>query len=569
MIGRYLKKYKVLLIISLILTFFQSASMLYQPEIISKIINNLSQTSVDQNLINDLGIRLIIIGLIGLIAGVINTVVSAKVSQSIGSDIREDGFRNVQKLNFEDIEKFTTSNLVVRLTNDINQIQIMLMMGLQLLVRVPMLFFGAFILAVLALPSLWWTIILYVVVVFLLVGSMSRLMVPKFFKIQKSIENINTTVKENIDGVRVVKSFVTEKQEKEKFDEQTDQLTDNIIYVGKTFSIMIPALMFTANLLIGFAIYFVSKKAVNDPELIGSLVSFMTYVMQIMFAIIMGAFVMMSMSRAIVSMKRVGEVLDAKPSFTFGDEILKDVDTISFDHVYFKYPNEEDYALEDITFSCHTGEKVGIVGATGSGKTTLVQLIPRLYDVKSGSININGKNINKYTSKSLRENIAIVLQKAHLFSGTIKSVILEGNKDAKDLDVEMAAKRSQAYEFIQKKDEQFESEVYQKGSNFSGGQKQRLSIARGLVKDPHILILDDSTSALDAKSENLVKEAINTELKGVTTFIVAQKISSVVDLDKIIVLEKGKIDGIGTHAELLKTSLVYKEIYDTQKGKEV
>ncbi len=569
MIGRYLKKYKFLLIISLILTFFQSASMLYQPEIISKIINNLSQTSVDQNLINNLGIRLIVVGLVGLIAGVINTVVSAKVSQSIGSDIREDGFRNVQKLNFEDVEKFTTSNLVVRLTNDINQIQIMLMMGLQLLVRVPMLFFGAFILAVLALPSLWWTIILFVIVVFLLVGSMSRLMVPRFFKIQKSIENINTTVKENIDGVRVVKSFVTEKQEKEKFDEQTDNLTENIIYVGKTFSIMIPALMFTANLLIGFAIYFVSKKAVNDPELIGSLVSFMTYVMQIMFAIIMGAFVMMSMSRAIVSMKRVGEVLDAKPSFTFGNETLEEVDTISFDHVYFKYPNEEDYALEDITFSCHSGEKVGIVGATGSGKTTLVQLIPRLYDVKSGSININGKNINEYTSKSLRDNIAIVLQKAHLFSGTIKSVILEGNKDAKELEVEMAAKRSQAYEFIQKKEEQFESEVYQKGSNFSGGQKQRLSIARGLVKDPHILILDDSTSALDAKSENLVKEAINTELKGVTTFIVAQKISSVVDLDKIIVLDKGKIDGIGTHAELLKTSLVYKEIYDTQKGKEV
>ncbi len=224
--------------------------------------------------------------------------------------------------------------------------------------------------------------------------------------------------------------------------------------------------------------------------------------------------------------------------------------------------------MEDISFSVKKGEKVGVVGATGSGKTTLVQLIPRLYDVTEGEIAINGENIKDFSSKSLRRNISMVLQKAQLFSGTIKDVILQGDGKATDLDIEIASKRAQAFEFIQKKEGKFEGEVYQKGANFSGGQKQRLSIARGLVKDPEILILDDSTSALDAKSENLVKEAINKEFQGVTTFIVAQKISSVLDTDKIIVLAEGKVDAIGKHKDLIKESQAYREIYETQKGKE-
>lgn len=567
MLKNYLKRYKLFVIFSFILVLLQSFCTLYQPHIISDIITELSKSEIEKSVVNQLGIVLIIVGVIGLIAGSINTIISAKISQSIGSDLREDGFNNIQRLTFQDIEKFTTSNLVVRLTNDVNQVQTMIMLGLQMLIRIPLLFIGAFTLAIMALPGLWWTIVLYVVIVFFISIMMGKIMGPRFGKVQKKVESINTVVKENIDGVRVVKSFVKEEEESKRFNKETDDLTENLIYIGKTFSIMIPTLVFTANILIGFAIYFVAGWAIEDPELIGSLVSFMTYIMQIMFAIMMGSFVMMSISRAIVSLKRIGEVIDAKPSYSFGNEELNEVQKIEFENVSFKYPGEDEYSLENISFVINKHETVGVVGATGSGKTTLVQLIPRLYDVTGGVIKINGKNIDRYKASSLRSNISIVLQKAHLFSGTIKDTILDGNKHASDLDIEIASKRAQAYEFIKKKEGELEGEVYQKGANFSGGQKQRLSIARGFVKKPNILILDDSTSALDAKSENLVKEAINQEFKDVMTIIVAQKISSVVDTDKIIVLGEGKIDAIGTHKELIKSSEVYKEIYETQKDK--
>ncbi|MFV0288543.1 MAG: ABC transporter ATP-binding protein [Mycoplasmatales bacterium] len=568
MLKKYLKEYRILMIVAVVLVFFQVWSMLAQPGVISDIISELSKVNIDKDAVYKLGFELVGLGLVGLIAGVVNTIIAAKISQGIGARIREDGFKIIQGLSFQDIEKFSTSNLVVRLTNDVTQVQNMLMMGIQMLLRVPFLFVGAFVLAIMTLPRLWWTIILFVVIIVLITMFMMKALTPRFKSIQGSVDTINTIVKENIDGVRVVKSFVAEKHEGQRFDDETDKLTDNLIATGRTFASLIPVYMLTANLLVAFAIYFVAGWALDDVSLIGDVVSFTTYVMQIMFAIIMAGFLMMTMSRAFVSAGRISEVLDAKPSFGFGNDSLQQVDTLDFKNVYFKYEGEDDYALEDISFSVKKGEKIGVVGATGSGKTTLVQLIPRLYDIEKGEIAINGQSISTYNAKSLRENISMVLQKAHLFSGTIKEVVLQGNSTASTLDVEIASKRAQAFEFIQKKEGKFEGEVYQKGANFSGGQKQRLSIARGLVKDPEILILDDSTSALDAKSENLVKEAINKEFEGVTTFIVAQKISSVLDTDKIIVLADGKVDAIGKHKDLIKTSVAYREIYETQKGKE-
>lgn len=568
MLKKYLKEYRILMIVAVVLVFFQVWSMLAQPGVISDIISELSKVNIDKDAVYKLGFELVGLGLVGLIAGVVNTIIAAKISQGIGARIREDGFKIIQGLSFQDIEKFSTSNLVVRLTNDVTQVQNMLMMGIQMLLRVPFLFVGAFVLAIMTLPRLWWTIILFVVIIVLITMFMMKALTPRFKSIQGSVDTINTIVKENIDGVRVVKSFVAEKHEGQRFNDETDKLTDNLIATGRTFASLIPVYMLTANLLVAFAIYFVAGWALDDVSLIGDVVSFTTYVMQIMFAIIMAGFLMMTMSRAFVSAGRISEVLDAKPSFGFGNDSLQQVDTLDFKNVYFKYEGEDDYALEDISFSVKKGEKIGVVGATGSGKTTLVQLIPRLYDIEKGEIAINGQSISTYNAKSLRENISMVLQKAHLFSGTIKEVVLQGNSTASTLDVEIASKRAQAFEFIQKKEGKFEGEVYQKGANFSGGQKQRLSIARGLVKDPEILILDDSTSALDAKSENLVKEAINKEFEGVTTFIVAQKISSVLDTDKIIVLADGKVDAIGKHKDLIKTSVAYREIYETQKGKE-
>lgn len=569
MIKRYLGHYKWYVTFAVLLVMIQSFSVLYQPQLTSDIINELSNVNIDQNYVNQLGIELILVGIAGLIAGIINTFLAAKLSQSIGADIREDGFRTIQKLAFQDIEKFTTSNLVVRLTNDITQVQNALMLGIQMLLRVPFLFVGAFILSVTALPQLWWTIILYVIIVVLISGVVFGFMGPKFKSIQNSVDKINTTVKENLDGVRVVKSFGTEKDEKAKFDEKVVKLTNDYKSVGIMFATMIPVFMFTANILIAFAIFFVGNHAVDDPDLIGSVVSFMSYVMQLMFAIMMGGFLSMTLSRAGVSTRRISEVLNAKTTIAYGDDDFSTVDTVEFKNVDFAYGDEDEMSLNNISFSAKKGEKIGIVGATGSGKTTLVQLIPRLYDVSGGEILINGKNIKNFDEKSLRDNISMVLQKANLFSGTIKDNIQQGNRSASNLDIELAAKYSQAYEFIVNKENQFKGEVYQKGANFSGGQKQRLSIARGFIKNPEILILDDSTSALDARSENLVKEALNEEFQGILTFIVAQKISSVLDTDKIVVLDEGKVDAIGTHKELIEKSETYRKIYETQKGKGV
>lgn len=566
MIRGYLKNYKTYIFISMVLVAVQVWSILYQPQIIADVIGELSSVSPDENLINSDGFFLILVGGIGLVAGILNTITASKISQNIGADIRADGIKKIQTFAFEDIEKFSTSNLVVRLTNDVTQVQNVLMIGITMLTRIPLMFAGAFVLAIMAFPGLWWTIILYVLVVILLTGILFARITPRFKSIQKNVDNINSIVKENMDGVRVVKSFVRETHEKERFDERIDELTGDLISTGKTFSTLIPTYMFAANIIIAVAIYFVADWAVDDPALIGSLISFMTYIMQIMFALMMGGFVMMFLSRGLVSARRISELLDAEPSFTYGKEKLDEIKTIEFRNVGFKYEGDDDYALQNISFKINAGQKVGVVGSTGSGKTTLVQLLPRLYDVTEGQILINDINLIEYEEKGLREKISIVLQKAQLFSGTIEDVIKQGKKNATAQEIEQAAKYSQAHEFIVKKDDQFEGEVYQKGANFSGGQKQRLSIARGLVKDPELLILDDSTSALDAHSENLVKEAINNDLKGVTTIIVAQKISSVVDTDQIIVLKDGQVDATGTHHQLVNSSDVYREIYDTQKG---
>ncbi len=575
MLKKYLKKYNGLIVLSFLLVLIQAMATLYQPTLISNVINALSSvdalgnSNIDQNVINENGIMLIVVGVVGLIAGMLNTFISANVAQKTGANIRSGIFNKVQELSYGDVEKFTTSKLVVRMTNDVTQVQTLLMMGMQVMIRIPILFIGAFIMAVIALPKLWWTIIVYIIIVLIVLMFLMRRIGPSFGRLQGGIDQVNTVVKENMDGVRVVKSFVTEDKEEAKFQEKVDGITENLLKIGKTFSITIPTFMFVANIMIAVSIYFVSIWALDDPALIGDLISYTTYLMQIMFALIMGGFMLMSVGRATVSIKRINEVLTTETSMTYGNEQVQKGSTITFENVSFMYPNAEEETLKNINFSVNAGEKVGIVGATGSGKTTLVNLISRLYDVTDGAIKIADKDIKEYDKTSLNDNVSIVLQKALLLSGTIRDNILQGNKNANDEEIMEAAKKAQSYEFITKKDGTLDGEVLQRGNNFSGGQKQRLSITRGLVKNPQILILDDSTSALDAKSEKLVKDVINNELEDTTTIIVAQKISSVIDTDKIIVLNDGTIDAIGTHNELIEASMVYREIYETQKGKGV
>lgn len=567
-----LGKYKLKLATTVILTIIATCATLWQPHVISDIttalnqVDSLGNVNVDQDVIMSKGIMLVALGVITLVASVITAIIGSDLAQSIGTELREREYRKIQTFAAQDIDKFNSSNLVVRLTNDITQIQNFIVMGIMMVIRIPVMFFGAFILAVWTFPQLWWTIIIYVLVVGLISMLSFKRMGPLFGQIQKGLDKVNTILKENMLGVRVVKSFVTEAKEQERFSSEVNDLTAKQKSVGTTFSFMVPMFMFSANILTALAIYLTAGWAIDDVSLIGSLISFTTYLMQIMFALVMMGMMSMLISRASVSFKRVNEIITTESSMQFGDIELEEIEKIEFRNINFAYEKDEENVLTDVSFDIAKGEKVGIVGLTGSGKSSLVQLIPRIYDISGGKLLINNRPISQYTDSSLRSKIGYVLQKPQLFSGTIADNIRQGKADATEQEMIVAAKAAQAYEFIDTKEGRFEAEVAQMGNNFSGGQKQRLAITRGLVKNPDVLILDDSTSALDARSERLVKEAIN-ELD-TAIVMVAQKITSVIDMDKIVVLNEGHVDAIGTHKELLESSSLYNQIYQTQRGKE-
>jgi len=449
----------------------------------------------------------------------------------------------------------------------------LLMMTFQILIRVPLLFVGAFILSIITLPQLWWIIIVMVILIIIVTGLSMRAMGPHFGAFQKLMDRINSIARDNLRGARVVKSFVQEANQAKKFDHESDDLLGHNLAVGYIFAAMIPLFTIISQLAIFAAIIlvstFVTKSASVAQDQLGGIMSFMQYMMQIMFAIIMGGMMSMFASRGLVSIGRIREVLNVKPSMYFDtteDETLNGA--IEFDQVSFAYPNDEQPTLKDISFSIDPGQMVGIVGATGAGKSTLAQLIPRLFDPTSGTVKVGGKDIRHVSKNSLKQTISIVLQKAILFSGTIAGNLKQGKPDASSQEMDRAAKIAQAAEFIDRLPEGYNAEVEERGNNFSGGQKQRLSITRGIIKQPKVLILDDSTSALDARSEKLVQDAFNRELSDTTTIIIAQKISSVVHADKILVLDEGRLVATGTHKELVADSEVYRQIYATQKAKE-
>ncbi|MBC1335592.1 ABC transporter ATP-binding protein [Listeria booriae] len=565
----HLKKYKLQTTLSTLFIVVMVISQLWQPKLLQQVLEAIIKDDMDE--ITNIGILLIIIAIVGLIAGILNTILSAKVAQGVGADIRETSFRKIQTFSFSNIERLSTGNLVVRQTNDITQVQNLVMLSLQSLTRIPIMFIGSFILAMYTLPELWWIIIVLVVLVFLIVFLIFGRMGKHFGKIQTFIDRVNAIAKENLAGMRVVKSFVQEDNELQRFTNTSDKLTHHTIVVGQLFSIMIPAFMLVSNMAVVAAIYFAGDLVKDNPEVIGAIASFMNYLMQIMMAIIIGGMLMMMASRAMISLQRIGEVLDTEPDIKY-DENAQDKDlvgSVEFRDVSFQYEGDETKALKHVSFQARPGEMVGIVGATGSGKSTLAQLIPRLYDPTEGQVLIGGEDLKKVSKQTLRNTVSLVLQRAILFSGTIAENLRHGKKDATSEDMEKAIRIAQAKEFIERQADVYDAPIVERGNNFSGGQKQRLSISRGIIGDPKILILDDSTSALDARSEKLVKEALNKELNDTTTFIIAQKISSVIHADKILVLDAGELVGVGSHKELLETSETYREIYDTQKGKEV
>lgn len=570
-IWNYLKSSKKILIIAPIFMILEVVGDLLQPYLTQKIIDE-GIAYGNKGLVLKFGTIMAVVAVLGLCCGIINTILATIVSQNFGTILREDGFNKVQHLSFKNLDKLNPSNIVVRLTNDINQLQNFVLMSLRILIRSPLMFIGSLVMAIITSKELSPIIFILTAFIIILLYLIIKKSYPVFLDTQVSLDKLNVIIKENFSAIRTVKAFVAEDKEEDKFNEKSMDLMKKNIKSSRIVALIIPMLMLSINMGIIFILWFGGNLAYNGGIAVGAIVAFINYLLQLMFSLIIAGMLLMTVSRALVSGKRVRELLNEEPDIKEDKNPVHKENlsgNIEFKHVFFKYEDsDKDWVLKDISFTAKNGDTIGIVGATGAGKTTLVELIPRFYDATKGEVLIDNINVKKYKEKTLRNNMSIVLQRALLFSGTIRTNIEQGKEDASLEDIRNAAKASQAHEFIERFEERYDSVVYQKGSNLSGGQKQRVSIARGLVKTPSVLILDDSTSALDAKSEELVKQALNKEFDDTTCFIVAQKISSVIDADKILVLDNGVLTGLGNHDELLKNNKVYNEIYKSQIGKE-
>lgn len=564
----HFKNYSKEIILAVITILVSAFATLWQPRLLENIQKAILADNHD-TVLRD-GIGLVVLGLLAIIAGIFNVYYAAKIAQGITSDLREETYAKIQSFSFGNIEKFSSGSLVVRLINDMNQVMNMMMILFMQLLRMPIILIGSFVLSIVTIPHYWWAPVLMLALMmgvgFIVIQNMNQL----FAKFQKYMDKISTRVKENLQGVRVVKSFNQGENEIKRFNKTSDSLNELNIKIGYWISTIMPAFMLIAYLVIALVVFLVGRSANLNPTDVAVVSPYVSYILTLLFAILIGGFVIMNFTRGMVSLRRIKEVLDTEPDVQFNPNAsaAPEKGSIEFDNVSFTYPDGEKPTLKNISFKVKPGEMVGIVGATGSGKSTLAQLIPRLYDPTEGMIKIGGKDLKTIGEKALRNTVSMVLQKAILFSGTIASNLRQGKEDATDYELKRASEIAQAQEFVGQYPDEFDHEVEERSANFSGGQKQRLSIARGVIGQPPILILDDSTSALDAKSEKLVQEALEHDLKDTTTVIIAEKIVSVMNADKILVLDDGKLVAEGTHEELLKTSPIYQDIYRTQKAKE-
>lgn len=565
----YFKRYHVDVTVAMLSVIVVVFATLWQPRLLQVVMTAIIKD--DQQTVLREGLMLLGLAVLGIVGGIVNTIYSARVALGVATDLRADLYTKIQSFAYADVEKFSASNLVVRMTNDVNQVQQIVMAGFQQITRIPLLFVGAFILAIVTMPEQWWVIIVMMVVILLATWIAVQHMTKYFAETQQDIENVNTVTRENLMGIRVVKSFVQETNEIDKFSRASDQLTDVTAKIGYWFSILMPIFFLTANLAVGMAVYLVGQNITTHPGYLAAITSFISYLMQILYAVINGGFLMTFASRAFISIGRISEVLVTEPSMTYEDSHDDEqplVGDISFEHVSFTYPGDAQPTLKDVSFNVAAGAMLGIVGATGSGKTTLAQLIARLYDPDSGQIKIGGVDVRQIPEQTLRKTVAYVLQRSTLFSGTISGNLKQVRPDAQVSHMRWAANVAQASEFIERLPQTYDAPVEERSQNFSGGQKQRLAITRGIIANPEILILDDATSALDARSEKLVQEAMDRDLASTTTVVIAEKIASIIRADQILVLDDGRISGSGTHHELLKTNPIYQAIYQTQKARE-
>mgnify|MGYP001778218279 FL=1 len=552
-------------VISLIIAAFCS---LLQPWLLQDTLNCLMKN--DAAGIKRYGIFLLLLAAVGVVCGILNIWFAAKTAQGVTSDVREQLYRKIQSFSFSNIEKFSVGTLIVRLINDMNQVTNIIMTTLMQVLRMPIILIGSFVMGIVTLPRYWWVQILLLLIVSLVLFFVFPSLDKLFSKYQVWFDECNTVARESMQGVRVVKSFNQQDQETEKFTASSNELNQLNIKIGYVFSILMPA--FTLVVCIGTAliVYLVGKNIGLYPKDISAISSYVGYLSQMLSNLAFGGMMLAQYSRGLVSLKRIDEVIETEPDLKFNHE-ESNVDlkgSVEFDDVSFKYPGSSKETLSHVSFKVDPGETVGIVGKTGSGKSTLVSLLVRLYDPTSGTIRLGGCDLRDVNERKLRKMAALVQQKALLFSGTIADNLRQGDENATEEDMERAIEISQAKEFIDKYPDRFEHVVEERSANFSGGQQQRLSIARGIIGKPKVLILDDSTSALDAESEKKVQAGLEQKLGDATVFIIAEKIFSVMHADKILVMDDGKIKAMGTHEELLLTSPLYQEIYETQRAGE-
>lgn len=577
----YTKGYRVYILLGILCSAGEAVLELMLPKAMSSIVDygiSGNGGAGDRTYILTMGLKMVLMALICLALGVGAAALAAKAGMGFGANVREAEYRQVQRFSFSNIEHFSTASLITRLTNDVSSVQMTLMMGMRMLVRAPVMLITALVMALRISLQLSQIFLVILPLLALMVFIILRYVGPFFTSLQKATDGLNLVVQEDLNAIRVVKSFVREDREKEKFFQRSETLRQT---AERAFGFVVTFIPMV-NLIMGGTIVSImwlgGHYVAGGQMLSGDLLAFFTYASEILMALMMVAMVMMVLTRSIACGKRIVEVLEEQPEIT-DDDAVKEITgdgtkreltlsdgSIRFDHVYFKYhPDSAEWNLTDIDFSIASGITVGILGGTGSAKSTLVSLIPRLYEATEGAVYVGGHNVKDYTMETLREGCAMVLQKNTLFSGTIRDNLRWGDENATDQEMEAACRMACADEFISRMPDGYDTRIEQGGTNVSGGQKQRLCIARAILRKPKVLILDDSTSAVDTATDAKIRAALKEALPGSTKLIIAQRISSVMDADVILVLDDGKISGMGTHEQLMASNQIYREVYQSQQ----
>ena len=567
-LARYTKGYGIYILLGVLCSVGESVLELELPQAMSEIVD-VGIANGDRSYILLTGLKMFLMAIAALLCGVGAAALAAKASMGFGANLRQAEYEQVQRFSFANIEHFSTASLITRLTNDISSVQMTLFMGMRMCVRAPVMLVTALIKAMEISLDLSQVFLVVIPLLVIAVAIVIRYVGPFFTALQSATDDLNLVVQENLNAVRVVKSFVREDREKEKFRVRSDKLRDTAERAYGFVVMFMPVMVMLMGGTIVSLMWLGGHDVAEGSLLSGDLMAFFTYASEILMSLMMVSMVLMFLTRAIACGKRIVEVLDEQPQITDdGADASLTVENgdIRFDHVYFKYhPTAENWNLTDIDLHIESGMTVGILGGTGSAKTTLVSMIPRLYEVNEGGVYVGGRNVKEYTMEALRDGCAMVLQKNTLFSGTIRENLRWGRAEATDQEIEEACRMACADEFIEKMPDGYDTYIEQGGTNVSGGQKQRLCIARALLRRPRVLILDDSTSAVDTATDARIRAALKTALPDATKLIIAQRITSVMDADRIIVLDDGHVVGLGTHEQLMESCSIYREVYESQQ----